>query len=177
MRINLQANNESQQRILDYLEENASDELVNKINNGVQVEQDGKQLLSKKDMDSFFTYAQNQAREQTEKGKNYACIEDKTVYSWAIHYFEEDSIKGNLYNLDGSEYKIEKPVKQTATKTEAKKPTDNQLGFFDKLEQSTPLPQTDISQEEKPEHSDNQTFDKYQLKTISAIFENKIKLE
>ena len=33
MKINLQAKDESQKRILEYLEENASDILANKINN------------------------------------------------------------------------------------------------------------------------------------------------
>ena len=81
MKLNLQAKDESQKRILEYLEENASDVLADKINNGVQVEKDGKTLLSKKDLDSFFVYAQNEARKLAEN-KSYACIEDKTVYGW-----------------------------------------------------------------------------------------------
>ena len=32
------------------------------------------------------------------------------MYGWAVHYFEEDSIEGTLYNEDGTEYKPPKPV-------------------------------------------------------------------
>ena len=36
------ASNDSEKAVLDYLEANASDELVKKINNGVVIEKDGK---------------------------------------------------------------------------------------------------------------------------------------
>lgn len=198
MKLNLQAKNESQKRILEYLEENASDILADKINNGVQVEKDGKQLLSKKDLDSFFVYAQNEARKLAEN-KSYACIEDKTVYGWAIHYFEEDSIEGKLFNLDGTEFEPPKPVKKETPKVEVKeKPKQPSLFDFmtepeteDEVEEQIKL-ETEI--EEKPTieevagrkvdtstgeiiSSDNQTFDKYILKTISVAFDGKIKLK
>ena len=115
MKINLQANNESQKRILEYLQENASEVLADKINNGVKIDKDGKQLLSKKTLDSFFRYAQEEARKLAEQNKNYACVEDKVVYGWVIHYFEEDSIQGKLFNFDGSEYEPPKPIKNEST--------------------------------------------------------------
>ena len=198
MKINLQAKDESQKRILEYLETNASDILADKINNGVQVEKDGKQLLSKKDLDSFFVYAQNEARKLAEN-KSYACIEDKTVYGWAIHYFEEDGIEGKLFNLDGTEFEPPKPVRKETPKVEIKeKPKQPTLFDFmtepeteDEVEEQIKL-ETEI--EEKPTieevagrkvdtstgeiiSSDNQTFDKYILKTISVAFDGKIKLK
>ena len=49
--------------------------------------------------------------------KGFVCVDDKTVFGWAMHYFEEDSIEGTLYNEDGTEYK---PIKETKTVKEKK---------------------------------------------------------
>lgn len=111
VKLNLEAKDKSQERIKAYLESNASEILAGKINNGVTVEKDGKPLINKKDLDGFMKYACDEARKQAAKGANSACIEDDVVYGWAIHYFEEDSIEGKLYNLDGTEYKPPVPVK------------------------------------------------------------------
>ena len=198
MKINLQAKDESQKRILEYLETNASDILADKINNGVQVEKDSKKLLSKKDLDSFFVYAQNEARKLAEQGKNYACIEDKTVYGWAIHYFEEDSIEGKLFNLDGTEYEPPKPVRKEPPKVEVKEKS-KQPSLFDfitepKKEESQDEELEDDIEEEIPPmkeiagrnvdtstgevvSTNNETFDKYILKTIAVAFDGKVKLQ
>ena len=197
MKLNLQAKDESQKRILEYLEENASEILANKINNGVQVEKDGKQLLSKKDLDSFFVYAQNEARKLAEN-KSYACIEDKTVYSWAIHYFEEDSIEGKLLNLDGTEFELPKPIKKEIPKAKVEiKEKPKQPSLFDfitepekesqdeeleEVEEEIP-PMTEIAGKNVDTSTgevisaDNQTFDKYILKTIAVAFDGKVKLQ
>lgn len=198
MKINLQAKDESQKRILEYLEANASDILADKINNGVQIEKDSKKLLSKKDLDSFFVYAQNEARKLAEQGKNYACIEDKTVYGWAIHYFEEDSIEGKLFNLDGSEYEPPKPVRKETPKVEVKeKPKQPSLFDFitepEKEESQDEELEDDIEEEIPPMKeiagrnvdtstgevvsTNNETFDKYILKTIAVAFDGKVKLQ
>ena len=103
--INLTAIGTEQELIKKYLTENASDSLTDKINNGVRIEKDGKTLISKKTLDGFMKYANEEARKLASKGATSACVEDKVVYSWAIHYFEEDSIEGALYNEDGTEYK------------------------------------------------------------------------
>ena len=87
--LNLQYNDSSEQRILDYLKANASVILADKINNGVQIELDGKQLINKKTLAGFMKYACEEARKLAEKGANSACVDDVTVYGWAIHYFEE----------------------------------------------------------------------------------------
>lgn len=109
--LNLETKDKSQERIKAYLENNASDILADKINNGVTIEKDGKQLTNKKDLDGFMKYACDEARKQAAKGANSACIEDAVVYGWAIHYFEEDSLEGKLFNPDGTEYKPPVPIK------------------------------------------------------------------
>lgn len=117
-KLNLKANNSAQQRIKEYLEQNASDVLAEKINNGVSVEKDGKVLINKKTLDGFWRYATEEARKVAEKGVSGAYIEDSIVFGWAIHYFEEDKIEGTLYNEDGT--KFVKP-KLAPKKTKEKK--------------------------------------------------------
>ena len=107
--LNLKANDNQQERLKAYLQENASEILADKINNGVQITKDGKQLISKKDLDGFIEYACKKAQEQAEKGKHSAMVEDEIVFGWAMHYFEEDSIEGKLYNPDGTPYEPPKP--------------------------------------------------------------------
>lgn len=115
MKLNLETNSKEQELIKAYLEENASETLAEKINNGIQIEKDGKTLIIKKTLDGFMKFASQEAKKLASKGANSACIEDKVVYGWAIHFFEEDSIEGSLYNLDGSEYKPENKQNQTST--------------------------------------------------------------
>ena len=152
--LNLNATTPPQKLIKDYLEQSASDVLADKINNGVHVQKDGKTLINKKTLDGFMNYANGEARKIAEKGSNYACVDDATVFGWAVHYFEEDSIEEKLYNLDGTEYvkpKKATPQKKTEKKKEVKKPepkveqkpiiaikpsgkkktTENQISFFD----------------------------------------------
>ena len=101
--------------IKKYLTENASDSLADKINNGVRIEKDGKTLISKKTLEGFMKYANEEARKLSAKGATSACIEDTVVCGWAIHYFEEDSIEGTLCNEDGTVYKPQKPIKAKQT--------------------------------------------------------------
>ena len=111
--LNLTANGKPQELILAYLQENASDVLAEKINSGTPFEKDGKKLINKKTLDGFMRFAMDEAKKLAEKGASSAFVEDKVVYGWAIHYFEEDAIAGTLYNLDGTEYKPQKPVTKT----------------------------------------------------------------
>ena len=109
--LNLTANGKPQELILAYLQENVSGELAEKINNGVHIEKDGKRLVNKKDLDGFMRFASDEAKKLAEKSARSACVEDNIVYGWAIHYFEEDTIEGTLYNEDGTEFKpIVKPA-------------------------------------------------------------------
>lgn len=119
--LNLTANGTEQERILAYLQENASDVLTEKINNGTPFEKDGKTLINKKTLDTFMKFAEEEVlkliAENERKGRQVRCIEDATVFGWAIHYFEEDSIEGKLYNEDGTEYEPPKPVKKPTKST------------------------------------------------------------
>ena len=103
--LNLTAEGQEQKLIKEYLEKNASEILADKINKGVQIEKDGKQLINKKTLSGFMKYACKQAQEQAENRAKSACIHSDIVFGWAIHYFGEDSIEEMLYNPDGTEYK------------------------------------------------------------------------
>ena len=138
MELNLKANTPAEQRILEYLQNTASETLAEKINNGTPFEKDGNPLLNKKTLSGFMKYACDKARNIAEKGANSACIHDVTVYDWAIHYFEEDSIEGTLYTIDGEEYKpaLKKAVntKPITVKPQPPKPQNLQFSIFDKID-------------------------------------------
>ena len=143
MTLNLTTTNRQEEIIKEYLENNASETLAEKINNGIKTEKDGKPLISKKDLNGFCKYATEEARKLAEKGATSTMVDDPVVFGWAMHYFEEDSILGKLYNEDGTEYKpiVKKTTKPTVTTTPTpyvppiKKP-EPQISFFDLL--STP---------------------------------------
>ena len=135
MKLNLEAKTQAEQKIKAYLEANASEILAQKINHGVRIQKDGKTLLNKKTLAVFLKYACDEAKKQAEKGAQSACIEDAVVYGWAVHYFEEDSIEGTLYNEDGTAYKepMSKPV-PVSTKYEPPKPKSKpQMSIFDMM--------------------------------------------
>ena len=85
IKLNLETKNEAEERIKAYLEDNDSEILAGKINNGVQITKNEKILTNKKTLSGFMKYASEEARKLAEKGANFACIEDSTVYGWAIH--------------------------------------------------------------------------------------------
>ena len=167
MQLNLIAERQEEKLIKQYLKENASEVLADKINNGVQIEKDGKQLINKKTLSGFMKYACNKAKEQAPKGAMSACIDHETVYGWAVHYFEEDSIEETLLNLDGTEYKAAKPKPitpaQTPVKTAPKKPEGPvQFSLFDLAEEETKdeeqetvkeITETETKEIEKPKGS------------------------
>ncbi len=134
-KLNLAAKGDDQIAVLNYLQQNATDVLADKINNGVQIVKDGVTLINKKTLDGFFRYATEEARKLVAKDARCACVLDRVVFGWAIHYFEEDEIEGTLYNLDGTEYKTVKPIATPAvtTKSVITKPKKNegQLSIFD----------------------------------------------
>ena len=135
MKLNLETNSREQELVKAYLEENASETLTEKINNGTPFEKDGKTLINKKTLDGFMKYASDEARKLASKGANSACVEDKVVYGWAVHYFEEDSIEGTLFNADGTEYKpAPKSAPTKVKKVEPKKPEQRQATLFDFME-------------------------------------------
>ena len=160
MGLNLKANTPAEQQILEYLQNNASETLAEKINNGTPFEKDGKPLINKKTLAGFMKYACEEARNTVESGSPSACIEDSVVYGWAVHYFEEESIEGTLYTLDGEEYKpvtkAKNTQKSTYTPTSAPKPQNQQTSLFDIISQENNFADT-TEKEEKPIIQDNKT--------------------
>ena len=162
IQLKLTANTPSEQRILEYLQNTASETLAEKINNGTPFEKDGKPLTNKKSLSGFMKYACGEARNLAAKDETAACVEDSVVYGWAIHYFEEDSIEGTLYTLDGSEYIPEKKSAhvsgQTAKTSVASATTpavsttqNKQESLFDMLSSEQSVSEPTPSDEPTPE--------------------------
>lgn len=152
MELNLTAQNKQEELVLKYLQDNASETLADKINNGTPFEKDGMPLLNKKTLAGFMKYACDEAKSLAEKGANSTFIDDQTAYGWAIHFFEEDSIEGTLYTLDGTEYKptVKRVESNTVkAKPEPKKQENVQFSFFDNL----------TEQEVKEHEKDNSSVD------------------
>lgn len=159
IKLNLTPQNKQEELILNYLQNNASETLADKINNGTPFEKDGKPLLNKKTLSGFMKYACDEARKLAEKGANSTFIDDQTVYGWAIHFFEEDSIEGTLYTIDGAEYKpTVKRVESNAVKAkpEPKNQENVQFSFFDNL----------TEQEIKEHETDNSSVDTEEKEVI-----------
>ena len=152
MELNLKANTPAEQKILKYLQNNASETLVDKINNGTPFEKDGKPLINKKTLAGFMKYACEEARKTVESGSSSACVEDSVVYGWAVHYFEEESIEGTLYTLDGEEYKpvtkTKNTQKSTYTPTSTPKQQNQQASLFDIISQENNV--ADTTKQEQP---------------------------
>lgn len=123
--LKLEAKNRNEEIVLNYLKETATDMLAEKINSG------------KKTLQGCWNFITGEAKKKAVSG--CACIEDREVFGWATHYFEEDSI---------TECKTAPAVAKTTTtktppttKTEKKidppkkktKPVDNdtQISLFD----------------------------------------------
>ena len=172
--LNLTAKGMEQESLKQYLEENASETLADKINNGVRIEKDGKTLINKKTLESFMDYAHEEAKKQAEKGSRYACLHSDVVFGWAIHYFEEESIVGKLYNEDGSEYKAPKPVVKktttapasTYTPPVAKKPESDQLSLFDFTSDTPVINDMEETIEDNEEKTLEETIDQKPVEPI-----------
>lgn len=167
MKLNLTAQNKQEELVLKYLQDNASETLSDKINNGTPFEKDDHSLINKKTLSDFMKYACDEARKLAEKGANSTFIDDQTVYGWAIHFFEEDSIVGTLYTLDGAEYKPTfKRVESNTVKAkpEMKKQENVQFSFFDNL----------TEQEVKEHETDNSSVD---TEKYSNIGKSEIQIE
>lgn len=159
-KLNLEATSREHEIVKAYLEDNASETLAEKINNGTPIEKDGKQLINRKTLDGFMRYACDEARKLAAKGASSACIEDKVVFVWAIHYFEEDSIEGTLYNADGTKYKPVCTPASTPTitvKAVAKPQPAPQITLFDFMEKEDgEMTETDVvnTVENEPENKE-----------------------
>ena len=135
IKLNLETKNNEEEKVKNYLEENVSEVLAEKINNGVKKIKDNKTLISKKDLNNFMKYAANEARKSAVN--NCAIIEDEIVFGWAIHFFEEDSIEGVLYNEDGSKFEPKNEIKKQVKnenkieEIKPKKEEKNNYSLFD----------------------------------------------
>lgn len=76
----MKATTENETLILNYLTLNASEQLKEKINSG------------KKTLSQCWNYIVSEARKLEKNG--CACLKSETVFGWAVHFFEEDSIEG-----------------------------------------------------------------------------------
>ena len=184
--LNLTASGTEQNLIKDYLEQNASETLADKINYGVVIEKDGKKLLNVKTLDGFMAYAAEEAKKLAEKGAKCACIEDAVVFGWAIHYFEEESIEGTLYLDDGTEYKPAPKVihrKAETPKVESKKkPTEldnGQQSMFDlfSIDIETPVQEEDVVEdaatEEVPAEANEESVEDGVEEPVEEVAEEK----
>ncbi|MBQ9750366.1 MAG: hypothetical protein IJV87_07290, partial [Clostridia bacterium] len=84
------------------------------------------------------------------------------VFGWCIHYFEEDSIEGTLYNEDGTEYKAApapktETVKPVAPTTKAKpKKESPQLSLFDFSDDLTDTEPSDTPPEDDEDEAEEE---------------------
>ena len=139
--LNLTAKTKEQEIVLQHLKPMVSNTLAEKINNGVKIQKDGKTLINKKDLDGFIEYAYAEALKisKNKKSGNTLAVDGTVIIGWAIHYFEEDSIEGKLYNEGGTEYKKQSSVTAkapTAKYTPPKPQPKPQLSMFDMLQNS-----------------------------------------
>ena len=118
--LKLEATTKNEKLILDYLKENASEALKEKINNG------------EKTLSQCWSYIVSEAQKLAEKCESCgskveqtACVTSDILFGWAVHFFEEDSIKAEMF-------KITPPVK-TVTSKPSKPQTPKSQG--DQLEQ------------------------------------------
>lgn len=126
MTLNLTAKGENEKIILQYLENNVSDVLAEKINSG------------KKTLADCWKFITECARKQAKDG--CACIQDDVVFGWAIHFFEEDSIKPeppkkeyiNQKMPDGQVVRVEAKKKEKPEPVEEKSELEKaQITLFD----------------------------------------------
>lgn len=142
IKLNLETKNNEEEKVKNYLEENVSEVLVEKIINGVKIIKENKTLISKKDLNNFMKYAANEARKSAVN--NCAIIEDEVVFGWAVHYFQEDEIEGILYNEDGSKFEPKNEIKKQVKnenkieEIKPKKEEKNNYSLFDYITKEEP---------------------------------------
>ena len=124
-RTKLTATGSFEEALLKYVEENASDVLVEKING------------SEKTIKECAGYIISEARKK--QHNQCTVMSDAEVYGLAIHYFEEDSIKAsgwatNTAKVEQSETpKKESPKKTDKPKAAKKNECYGQITLFDMM--------------------------------------------
>lgn len=108
MRTNLKSEDSAKQLVINYLEENASEVLVEKINK------------CGKTIDDCWSFIVSSAKKRAKN--NCACISDQEVFGWAVHYYEEE---GNV-KVDNIQAKVttSKPKEVSKPKVEIQKPKE-----------------------------------------------------
>lgn len=124
--LKLEAKTKNEQIILDYLNANVSETLADKINNGV------------KTLSQCWNYIFSEAKKLAEN--NCACVDNDTVFGWAVHFFEEDGITAEKYNktiAGGTVTTSSNKTEKTGAKVIKKisRPTEDtaQISIFDML--------------------------------------------
>jgi hypothetical protein len=125
--LKLKAENATEERVLKYLQDNASPMLANKINAGT------------KTLSGCLDYAKSEARKLAQ-GAGCVCVEDQTVFGWIVHYFEEDDVKESAPAKKAPKFRTPapQPVKKPEPKPEPKKAAkpakdDAQLTMIEEL--------------------------------------------
>ena len=108
-RLKLEAKTSYEKIVLKYLEVNVSEDLAERINNG------------KKTLSQCWNYITSEAKKQAVQG--CACIEDSTVFGWATHFFEEDSIDGATFDKAKVEAKVSTTESDEDSPTKEEKTT------------------------------------------------------
>ena len=116
MKVNKTANNQAEQRVLEYLESLDSPELIRKIN------------ATDKDIPDALNYVKNQVRSRAVNG--CAAVEDVEVFGMIIHYFEEDSIKKGTSPVKSNRIEI-KTQKPKAAAVQKSNDLAGQMSLFD----------------------------------------------
>lgn len=115
----LTAKDKNQKLVLDYLKKNASDSLREKISNGT------------KTLAQCWAYITGEAKKQAQNG--CAVIDERTVFGWAIHFFEEDSIVPGKIKENATVKTVNIETPQPKKKAKEKKEQTQimeQLSFF-----------------------------------------------
>jgi hypothetical protein len=112
-KLNLNAENAVEQRVLDYLLDTVSDVLAEKINSG------------KKTLGGAVKYATDEARKMA-AGMGSICVDDATVFGWIVHFFEEDDLKEGavrkVVKAGGKKKGAAKGERKPERKADAEKP-------------------------------------------------------
>lgn len=142
-KLNLASDDFYMSKVIEFLKQNVTEALADKINNGVFIEKDGKRILNKKDINGFdkYTYTQAEKLVTEKKGLQRVRVTNSDVYEWAIKYFDDDTVEGTLFNEDGSEYKPPKPVaaaKPATTYTPPAPKPKPQMSLFELIEEQKP---------------------------------------
>lgn len=96
----MKAENKTEERILAWLEANASEELKAKLNS------------TSKTLSGCLKYCAGEARKRSsESGSTCVCVDDSDVFAWSVKYFEDDSL----------DHEVKAPAPKPAKKTEPKK--------------------------------------------------------